>query len=154
MTLKFFFVDKLKKMAVMLPLNAAIMSGVVWVINKFGEHFYVYAFVFVSAVVFIMMTVYPEFIAPLFDTYSPLKDGELKTKVIFNDLAFKNNTSENKEALFKNFKMKEHPYGTLISLKRFLHMVEKFRGHALHDSEGFLTKIGQTLTSFLKTNGF
>ena len=88
MTLKFFFVDKLKKMAVMLPLNAAIMSGVVWVINKFGEHFYVYAFVFVSAVVFIMMTVYPEFIAPLFDTYSPLKDGELKTKVSSTDSVF------------------------------------------------------------------
>ena len=70
----------------MLPLNAAIMSGVVWVINKFGEHFYIYAWGFVSAVVIVMMYVYPEFIAPIFDTYSPLKEGELKSKVGVNNL--------------------------------------------------------------------
>ena len=27
------------------------------------------------------MTVYPDYIAPLFDKYSPLPDGELKTKI-------------------------------------------------------------------------
>ena len=85
MTLKFFFTDKIKKMCIMLPLNAAIMSGVVWVINKFGEHFYIYAWGFVSAVVIVMMYVYPEFIAPIFDTYSPLKEGELKSKVGVNN---------------------------------------------------------------------
>ena len=30
---------------------------------------------------FVMMYIYPEFIAPIFDTYSPLEDGELKTQV-------------------------------------------------------------------------
>lgn len=28
-----------------------------------------------------MMTIYPEFIAPLFDKYTPLPDSELKTKI-------------------------------------------------------------------------
>jgi len=30
---------------------------------------------------FVMMYIYPEFIAPLFDKYSPLKEGELKEKI-------------------------------------------------------------------------
>ena len=52
-----------------------------WVIKTFGEMFYIYAFVFVSIIVFVMLYIYPEFIAPLFDTYSPLEEGELKEKV-------------------------------------------------------------------------
>ena len=60
------------------------MCGVIWTIKSFGDHFYIYAFIFVSIIVFIMMTVYPEFIAPLFDTYTPLEDGELKEKVLCN----------------------------------------------------------------------
>lgn len=81
MTMSFYFKDKVKKLLVMMPLNAAIVSGVIWVINKFGEHFYLYAWGFVSVIVIVMMYVYPEFIAPLFDTYSPLKDGDLKAKI-------------------------------------------------------------------------
>lgn len=30
---------------------------------------------------FLMMIIYPEFIAPLFDKYTPLPNGELKTKI-------------------------------------------------------------------------
>lgn len=81
MTMSFYFKDKVKKLFVMMPLNTAIVSGVIWVINKFGEHFYLYAWGFVSIIVIVMMYVYPEFIAPLFDTYSPLKEGELKIKI-------------------------------------------------------------------------
>ena len=33
------------------------------------------------AVVFFFMTVYPDFIAPLFDKYEPLPDGDLKTRI-------------------------------------------------------------------------
>ena len=79
----FYIKDSVKKLAIFTPLNCAIVCGLVWVIKTFGEMFYIYAFIFVSIIVFIMMTVYPEFIAPLFDTYSPLEDGELKEKVIF-----------------------------------------------------------------------
>jgi STE24 endopeptidase len=81
MTMKFYFTDKIKKLLIMTPLNAAIVCGVVWVVNRFGEYFYIYSFGFVSIIVIVMMYIYPEFIAPLFDTYSPLKEGELKSKV-------------------------------------------------------------------------
>lgn len=81
MTLGFYIKDSIKKLAIFTPLNCAIVCGLVWVIKTFGEMFYIYAFIFVSIIVFIMMTVYPEFIAPMFDTYSPLEDGELKEKI-------------------------------------------------------------------------
>merc|ERR1712130_18084 len=81
MTLGFYFKDKLKKLLIMLPLNSAITCGIVWTVKAFGEYFYLYAWGFVSVMVIVMMYIYPEFIAPLFDTYSPLKDGALKEKI-------------------------------------------------------------------------
>ena len=81
MSLGFYVKDSIKKFLVFTPLNAAVMCGLIWVIKTFGDKFYIYAFVFVSIIVFIMMYVYPEFIAPLFDTYTPLDDGELKEQV-------------------------------------------------------------------------
>ena len=38
-----------------------------------GEYFFVYVWAFLSVVVLLLMTVYPEFIAPLFDTVRILK---------------------------------------------------------------------------------
>jgi len=81
MSIGFYVKDSIKKMAIFTPLNCAIMCGLIWVIKTFGDQFYIYAFIFVSIIVFVMMYIYPEFIAPLFDTYTPLEDGELKEKI-------------------------------------------------------------------------
>lgn len=43
-----------------------------------GPHFYVYAWIFVSVFIFFMMTIYPTFIAPLFNKYTPLEEGPLR----------------------------------------------------------------------------
>lgn len=81
MTFGFYIKDNIKKIVIMTPLNILIVCGIIWVIKSFGEYFYFYAFLFVSLIMFVMMYIYPEFIAPLFDTYSPLDDGELKTQI-------------------------------------------------------------------------
>ena len=82
MTVKFWLTDKVKKLfTIGIPLNAAIMCLIVWVVKFFGDNFYIYAWVLMSIVMFVMMYVYPEFIAPLFDKYSPLKEGVLKEKI-------------------------------------------------------------------------
>ena len=80
MSLGFYIKDTIKKFIVWTPINALIVSGIIWTINSF-ENFYFYAFGFVSLIMFVMMYIYPEFIAPLFDKYSPLEEGDLKTKV-------------------------------------------------------------------------
>lgn len=82
MTVKFWLTDKLKKLfTIGIPLNSAIMCMIVWVVKFFGDNFYLYAWALVSVLMFVMMYIYPEFIAPLFDKYSPLKEGVLKEKI-------------------------------------------------------------------------
>jgi len=80
-TVGFFVKDQIKKFIIgqliMLPLIAVIVKIVQWG----GEYFFVYLWLFVVAFTLFMMIVYPEFIAPLFDKYVPLPEGELKTEI-------------------------------------------------------------------------
>ena len=49
-----------------------------YVVDYGGEYFFFYVQIFIIAVMFIMMLLYPNFIAPLFNTFTELEDGELK----------------------------------------------------------------------------
>ncbi len=60
-----------------LPLVAAL----VYIVLSGGEYFFVYLWLFVTVVILLLMTVYPDYIAPLFDKYSPLPEGELRTRI-------------------------------------------------------------------------
>ena len=61
----------------MLPLVAAIIKIVYWG----GDFFFLYLWAFVVGFTLFMMILYPEFIAPLFDKYTPLPEGELRTEI-------------------------------------------------------------------------
>uniref|UniRef100_A0A0N5BHY2 CAAX prenyl protease n=1 Tax=Strongyloides papillosus TaxID=174720 RepID=A0A0N5BHY2_STREA len=80
-TLPFFIKDKIKGLVVGLVIMIPVIAAVIWIVENSGEYLFVYAWIFVSIIVFLLMTIYPEFIAPLFDKYTPLPDGELKTKI-------------------------------------------------------------------------
>uniref|UniRef100_A0A0K0E7G6 CAAX prenyl protease n=1 Tax=Strongyloides stercoralis TaxID=6248 RepID=A0A0K0E7G6_STRER len=80
-TLSFFIKDKIKSLIVGLVIMTPVIGAVIWIVENSGEYLFVYAWIFVSIVVFLLLTIYPEFIAPLFDKYTPLPDGELKTKI-------------------------------------------------------------------------
>ncbi|KAI6182212.1 CAAX prenyl protease 1-like protein [Aphelenchoides bicaudatus] len=80
-TVSFFFVDRVKKFAVSLVLGVPVISGIIWIIKAGGPYFFVYVWLFISFVILVMMTIYPEFIAPLFDKYTPLPESDLKTKI-------------------------------------------------------------------------
>ncbi|KAL3997481.1 Peptidase M48 family protein [Acanthocheilonema viteae] len=80
-TLGFFLKDKAKKTVVSLLLMAPIVATVVYIVERGGPYFFFYIWIFLSVVIFLLMTVYPEFIAPLFDKYVPLPESELKEKI-------------------------------------------------------------------------
>jgi STE24 endopeptidase len=80
-TFSFFLKDKAKKIVLNLVLTLPILSGIIWLVQWGGEYFFFYLWLFISGIIFVMMTIYPEFIAPLFDKYVPLPDGELKQKI-------------------------------------------------------------------------
>ncbi|KAF7630843.1 CAAX prenyl protease [Meloidogyne graminicola] len=84
-TVPFFFMDRSKKLGLSLLITSPIVAAVVWIVHWGGQYFYIYVWAFVSIFIFLMMFIYPEFIAPLFDKYTPLPESELKTKI--EDLA-------------------------------------------------------------------
>lgn len=60
-----------------IPLTAASISIVKWG----GRYFFIWLWIFCVITSILFMTIYPEFIAPLFDKYTLLPDGTLKTKI-------------------------------------------------------------------------
>ncbi|KAI6179391.1 CAAX prenyl protease 1-like protein [Aphelenchoides besseyi] len=77
----FFFKDQIKKFVLSTVITSPIIAVVIWIIQAGGPYFFVYAWIFISFVIFVMMTIYPEFIAPLFDKYTPLPESPLKEKI-------------------------------------------------------------------------
>lgn len=53
----------------------------IWIVKNGGDYFFWYLWILSVVVSLFMMILYPEVIAPLFDKYSPLPDGELKQKI-------------------------------------------------------------------------
>lgn len=84
-TLPFYIKDRIKKFFVSMAIGLPILSLLLCIIKMGGDYFFVYAWFFVLVTSLFMMTIYPDFIAPLFDRYDRLPDGNLRTKI--EDLA-------------------------------------------------------------------
>lgn len=80
-TAGFFVWDKIKQFAVMQIITAMIASVVIVVVKNGGDYFFIWLWGVVGAITLILLTIYPAVIAPLFDKYSPLPDGELRTEI-------------------------------------------------------------------------
>lgn len=77
----FFIKDKIKKFIVYQAINVIVLSGIIYIVKIGGDYFFLYLWLFVLFMSLFLMTFYPNFIAPLFDKYTPLPDGELRTEI-------------------------------------------------------------------------
>ncbi|XP_063932541.1 CAAX prenyl protease 1 homolog [Zophobas morio] len=80
-TLKFYIKDQIKSFFLQLFVTTIFTAPLLKVIKWGGPHFYLYAWVFVLAFSLLALTVYPIYIAPIFDKYTPLEDGQLKRRI-------------------------------------------------------------------------
>lgn len=55
-------------------IGAPTLAGLLYIIKWGGPHFYFYAWLFTFVFTIIMLTIYPNFIAPLFNKFTPLPD--------------------------------------------------------------------------------
>ncbi|KAG5856114.1 hypothetical protein ANANG_G00004590 [Anguilla anguilla] len=87
-TLGFFLKDALKKFAVtqciLLPVTALLLH----IIKIGGDYFFIYAWLFFTSgessspgSLCVLVTIYADYIAPLFDKFTPLPEGELKEEI-------------------------------------------------------------------------
>lgn len=72
-----------------LPLFAALL----WLMQSLGSNWWIYGWLLVTCFQFIILWAYPRFIAPLFNKFSPLEEGEVKEKVesLLQRTGFKSN---------------------------------------------------------------
>jgi STE24 endopeptidase len=81
MTPKTFWVDLLKGMGLSLALGVPLVMVILWLMNTAGTLWWLYAWGALTAFSLFMMWAYPKFIAPLFNKFSPLEEGEVATRI-------------------------------------------------------------------------
>lgn len=83
----FFIKDQIKAFIVSNLISIPIVAAIVYIVKIGGPFFFLYLWAFVGIVSLILITVYPVYIAPLFDKFRPLEEGPLRTSI--EDLAAK-----------------------------------------------------------------
>lgn len=74
--------DMAKGTALAIVLGAPIAYAVLWIMGRLGNFWWLYAFFFLSAIQLLLVFIYPTFIAPIFNKFSPLEEGEVKETII------------------------------------------------------------------------
>ncbi|CAH1987761.1 unnamed protein product [Acanthoscelides obtectus] len=80
-TAGFFIWDKIKEFIVSQIIMMIVCSIIIVIIKNGGPYFFVWLWATVCVISFILLTIYPSVIAPLFDKYTPLPEGELRTQI-------------------------------------------------------------------------
>ena len=91
MTFKLWLVDQVKSTLVSGILGIVLMAVVIAVLTFFVKTWWILLVCVVFAFTLIMQVLYPLVIAPMFNKFTPLEDGELKTKIsqLMENLGFK-----------------------------------------------------------------
>ena len=111
---KLWATDTLKSIALMFVLGGPIIATLLKIIDYYGEKFVAYVMIFLLAVQLVMMTLAPSLILPLFNKFTPLEDGELKTAI--EDLALKNGFPLTKLYVVDGSKRSSHSNAYFIGL--------------------------------------
>lgn len=80
-TLGLFFMDKLKGFVLFMAIGFPVTAGLIFVIRWGGERFYLYVWAFLCTFSLVMVTLYPVLIMPLFNKFTPLETGALRTRI-------------------------------------------------------------------------
>ena len=81
MTLALFFADLLKHTLLGIVIGAPVILAVLWLMGTMGGAWWFWVWLFWSAFNLLILFVYPTWIAPLFNKFSPLADGEMKSRI-------------------------------------------------------------------------
>ena len=74
----FYAKDQIKKFVIGQLIQSPILAGVIKIVYWGGDYFFIYLWLFAVLMTLFLMTVYPDLIAPLFDKYTPMPDGQLR----------------------------------------------------------------------------
>jgi STE24 endopeptidase len=81
MTHTMFFVDLLKQGLLGVLLGLPLLFGVLWLMEEMGVNWWLYVWLMWVAFNLIILSIYPTWIAPLFNKFTPLDDASLKVRI-------------------------------------------------------------------------
>jgi len=81
MTAQIFILDLIKQSILSIVIGIPILLISLWIISNLGGLWWLWLWVFISVFNFLMLILYPTYIAPFFNKFLPLKDVKLKTKI-------------------------------------------------------------------------
>ncbi|CAN0038114.1 unnamed protein product [Phaeothamnion confervicola] len=81
MTPLMFIIDTLKNTALAAALGVPLIACILWVMERAGELWWLYAWLIWVTFNLVILTVYPIWIAPLFNKFTPLDDAQLKQRI-------------------------------------------------------------------------
>ncbi len=80
-TFPLFWLDLLKSIMVDMVIGAPLYLAILCFMDKAGSSWWIWAWVFLMIVQVAVIVIYPIWIAPLFNKFTPIKEGELKDKI-------------------------------------------------------------------------
>lgn len=80
-TIKTFFIDMIKGSALGLVIGVPLLYVILWLMEQSGDQWWIYAWLVISSFSLFMMWVYPTLIAPIFNKFEPLEEGETLNRI-------------------------------------------------------------------------
>jgi len=76
-----FFTDLLKHVLVGLTLGVPLLLAALWLMQEAGTYWWLYLWLVWTGFNLLVLAIYPTFIAPMFNKFSPLTDESLRTRI-------------------------------------------------------------------------
>lgn len=80
-TVKTFIIDLFKGAVLALVLGGPLLYVILWLMDQAGEFWWVYAWLVITGFSLLMMWIYPTWIAPLFNKFEPLEEGDTLNRI-------------------------------------------------------------------------
>ena len=80
-TVKTFITDMIKGSALGLIIGVPLLYVILWLMEQAGEQWWIYTWLVLSSFSLLMMWIYPTWIAPIFNKFEPLEEGETLNRI-------------------------------------------------------------------------
>lgn len=81
MTLRLYLADAAKSLLLGAVIGLPLLFGVLWLMERMGEYWWLYVWLAWMAFNLLILFIYPTFIAPLFNKFTPLQDEAMKARI-------------------------------------------------------------------------
>jgi len=80
-TLRLYLIDAVKGLLLAAILGLPLLSGVLWLMERMGTYWWLYVWLVWVVFNLLILFIYPTFIAPLFNKFTPLQDEAMEARI-------------------------------------------------------------------------